>query len=133
MYSNRMRTAHSCSRLPQCMLEYPPDCGPGDPHGCGPGDPLRCGLGDPPGQTPQLPPGCGPGDTPRPDSQLPPWVSAWKPARHAGIPPPPPLMNRMTDRCKNITLPQTSFAGGKYSIPYSEQNNLHLGECEMKI
>ena len=22
--------------------------------------------------------------------------------------------NRMTDRCKNITLPQTSFAGGKY-------------------
>ena len=22
-------------------------------------------------------------------------------------------MNRMTDRCKNITLPQTSFAGGK--------------------
>ena len=23
-----------------------------------------------------------------------------------------PPMNRMTDRCKNITLPQTSFAGG---------------------
>ena len=23
-----------------------------------------------------------------------------------------PHMNRMTDRCKNITLPQTSFAGG---------------------
>ena len=23
------------------------------------------------------------------------------------------LVNRMTDRCKNITLPQTSFAGGK--------------------
>ena len=23
-------------------------------------------------------------------------------------------VNRMTDRCKNITLPQTSFAGGKY-------------------
>ena len=26
----------------------------------------------------------------------------------------PPLVNRMTDRCKNITLPQTSFVGGKY-------------------
>ena len=24
-----------------------------------------------------------------------------------------PLVNRMTNRCKNITLPQTSFAGGK--------------------
>ena len=23
-------------------------------------------------------------------------------------------MDRMTDTCKNITLPQTSFAGGKY-------------------
>ena len=27
--------------------------------------------------------------------------------------PPPAPMNRMTDRCKNITLPQTSFEGGK--------------------
>ena len=25
--------------------------------------------------------------------------------------PPPPLVNRMTNWCKNITLPQTSFAG----------------------
>ena len=33
-------------------------------------------------------------------------------ARHAGIPHPP--VNRMTNRCKNITLPQTSFAGGNY-------------------
>ena len=28
---------------------------------------------------------------------------------------PPPPVNRMTDRCKNITLPQTSFAGGNYT------------------
>ena len=28
---------------------------------------------------------------------------------------PPPPVNRMTDRCKNITLPQTLFAGGKKS------------------
>ena len=27
---------------------------------------------------------------------------------------PPHSVNRMTDSCKNITLPQTSFAGGKY-------------------
>ena len=30
---------------------------------------------------------------------------------------PPPPVNRMTDRCKNITLPQTSFAGGKHYLP----------------
>ena len=30
-----------------------------------------------------------------------------------------PPVNRMTDRCKNITLPQTSFAGGKKSFPES--------------
>ena len=35
-------------------------------------------------------------------------------AMHAGIPPPPPV-NRMTDRCKKMTLPQTLFAGGNYS------------------
>ena len=27
-----------------------------------------------------------------------------------------PPVNRMTDRCKNITLPQTSFAGGNYRL-----------------
>ena len=27
-----------------------------------------------------------------------------------------PLVNRMTDTCKNITLPQTSFAGGKKKL-----------------
>ena len=29
-----------------------------------------------------------------------------------GVPAQVPPVNRMTDRCKNITLPQTSFAGG---------------------
>ena len=28
----------------------------------------------------------------------------------------PPPVNRMTNRCKNITLPQTSFAGGNYML-----------------
>ena len=38
-------------------------------------------------------------------------------------PPPPgpgtgPPVNRMTERCKNITLPQTLFAGGNDSTTY---------------
>ena len=39
------------------------------------------------------------------------------PSRGGGIPASTeadPAVNRMRDRCKNITLPQTSFAGGKY-------------------
>ena len=36
---------------------------------------------------------------------------SWGVSQHALQQTPP--MNRMTNRCKNITLPQTSFAGGK--------------------
>ena len=126
-------SSHLLGGLPQCMLDTPqvwawrppwvwawrpPRCGPGDPPGCGPRDPSRpdpstsplgVGLETPPGQTPQLPP----------------WVWAWRPARHAGIPPippriparhagiPPPLWTEfLTHASENITLPQTSFAGG---------------------
>ena len=32
---------------------------------------------------------------------------------------PRPPVDRMTDTCKNITLPQTSFAGGKYRDSFS--------------
>ena len=37
------------------------------------------------------------------------------PARRGGVylPRYSPTVNRMTDRCKNITLPQTSFVSGK--------------------
>ena len=59
--------------------------------------PLGVGLETPPGQSPQLPP----------------WVWAWRPHKDLqgmlGYQPPPPPVNRMTDRCKNFTLPQTSF------------------------
>ena len=34
-----------------------------------------------------------------------------------GVHPHTPL-DRMTDRCKNITLPKTSFAGGKNRVQY---------------
>ena len=135
MHSSKMCTTRSSSSwggLPQCIPGYtPPGCGPGDtpqvwarrppkgvgleiPPGCEPGDPPRCGPGDPPGQTPQLPP----------------WVWAWKPARHAGIPPScckacwdttcnacwdtthPLWTEFLTHATENITSPQTSFAGG---------------------
>ena len=99
MHSSRMRTARSSNRqlweggLPQCMQGY-------IPPGVGLETPSRVWAWRPPQ-----------------------WVWAWKPARHAGIHPPletckacwdttPPPVNRMSDRCKNITLPQTSFAGG---------------------
>ena len=38
------------------------------------------------------------------------WSWGWGWCTCPGTPP----VNRMTDRCKNITLPQTSFAAGKY-------------------
>ena len=52
-----------------------------------------------------------------------PWMqtnpSACRPPGHVivmyGGKPTTPPVNRMTHRCKNITLPQTSFAGGNYA------------------
>ena len=100
--------------------DSPPRCGPGAPlwvWAWRPGQipfnsPLGVDLETPlPSQIPlNFPSECGPGNLqgmlgyhspPRPA------------ARHTGIPPPPHPVNRMTDRCKNIILPQTSFAGGK--------------------
>ena len=43
-----------------------------------------------------------------------------------------PPVNRMTHRCKNITLPQTSFTGGKYYHLYNKIKllfDLSLLEC----
>ena len=94
--------------------------------------PLGCGPGSDP---PQFQLGCGPGSDP---PQFPPWVWAWTwslaggllgrgvslaggslwgglPGRgvseHALRQTPP--VDKITDICKNITLPQTSFKGGK--------------------
>ena len=38
----------------------------------------------------------------------------------------PPPVNRMTDRCRNITLAQTSFAGGNNGIVHSRKNLIKL-------
>ena len=43
----------------------------------------------------------------------------------------PPSVNRMTNRCKNITLPQTSFAGGKnvrFRLVWMELQTKDVGE-----
>ena len=44
-------------------------------------------------------------------------VTVWH-LMHAGIHP-PATVDRMTDTCKNITLPQTSFAGGNNTFLFS--------------
>ena len=131
MHSSRMRTARSgsCRGGPgQFPLNFPlwvwawPVPPQLPPLGVGMDQiplnfPLGCGHGpDPPQFAPWLwawtrshsispmvvgldqiplnfPLGCGPGD----------------PSPGPGTPPP---VNRITDTCKNITLPQTSFAGG---------------------
>ena len=97
LHSSRMRTARS-SRCPGGVS--PPDT-PGSRTPLGPGTPPP-GPGTPPEQTPQ--------DQASPQS---------RPLRAGNQPHPPwsghlPPVNRMTDRCKNITLLQTSFAGGNY-------------------
>ena len=94
MHSSRMRTA--------CLLPISPWSG-GVP-----------GLGGVPGGGCTSSRGCtwlggvpGPGDVPGPGGCVPgPGVYLVL----GGVPPP---VNRMKNRYKNITLPQTSFAGGK--------------------
>ena len=101
-------------RLPQVWAWRSPGCGPGDPKG----------------QTRQLPPECGPEDPSGPDPSTSllgvswdttPWRSArgyhplHSPPTWEQTLPPPPHVDRILDTrfWKNITLPQTSFAGGK--------------------
>ena len=100
MHSSRMRTTRSSSHLGGVLHQAPP--GPDCPRSRQP--PL---LGpDPPGagiSREQASSGAGtlPQSRHPPKSRHPFW------SRH-------PPVNRMTNRCKNITLPQTSFAGSNY-------------------
>ena len=98
-------------------------CGPGDPQAWA-WRPPWVWAGDPtPGQTPQLPPWVWAWRPPWTDPSSSPmgvgletckacwYTTPWRPARHAGILPArhagiPPPANRITDMCKNITLPQ---------------------------
>ena len=119
MHSSRMHTTHSSSHWGVCLSAFwdrppwvwawrPPRCGPGDPA------PQVWAWRPPWPDPPQLPPGCGPGNLQGMLEYHPPrdllqgmlgyHLQCMLGYHH-------PLVNRMTDRCKNITLPQTSFAG----------------------
>ena len=79
----------------------------------------------PPVRPLNFPPGCGPGDPPQPDPSTFPLgvgLDACKACWDT-----PPLVNRMTDQCKNITLPQSSFAGG------NKQMSLNGLFCRIRI
>ena len=119
MHSSRMRTARSSSHHGG-SLHPPRVCTP---------TPLEQAPPwlDPPQLPPwvwawrpssgQIPLGCGPENLQGMLNSTPP---SWRPAaRHAGIPPamhtgiaPPPQTKFLTHASENITLPQTSFAGG---------------------
>ena len=105
MHSSRMRTAHSSSCRGVCLSacwDTPPGCGPRDPQARPLNFPLGCGPGDPPGQTPQLPPWMWPGNLQG--------MLGYHPletcCKTCWDTTPPPPVNRITDTCKNITLPQ---------------------------
>ena len=105
MHSRRIHTAHSSghpggvstlpgSRPPQSR--HPPDqTPPGSRH-------LRQSRADTPQSRPSGP------DTPQTPEQTP--GPDTPGSRH------PPTVNRITDTCKNITVPQTSFAGGNNAM-----------------
>ena len=109
--------------LDQIPLNFHLGCGPGDPPppsqiplnfplGCGSGN-LQGMLGPDPPRT-RHPPGTrytpGPGN---PQGQAPPWDQTHPPDQaHPRDQAHAPPVNRITDTCKNITLPQNLFVGG---------------------
>ena len=111
MHSSRMHTARGSSRprggLPQCMLGYTPPWGVGleTPHpqeicckACWDHTCNACWDTSPPDLQGML------GYYPPPTGDLPARHAGIPLAMHAGIPTPP--VNRITNTCKNITLPQ---------------------------
>ena len=107
MHSSRMRTARLLPVSPSmhCSRRVP---GPGVylvPGGV-PGP--RGGVPDP-----------GVGGVYLPRGDVPAWEGCTCPGEYlpggGTCPATPAPVNRMTNRCKNITLPQTSFVGGKNS------------------
>ena len=116
MHFSRIRTARRSSHLGGVLHQTPPrprhSPGPGTPLGPGTSqEPSPPGPGTPPGpgspqdQTP------GPGIHPEPGT---PQTSHTPSPSRPGTPTP---VNRMTDRCKHITLSKTSFAGSNKRFP----------------
>ena len=126
MHSRRMRTARSLtvSRHILCTPPQQPRMPPGN-HACPPAT-----MHTPGNHAHPLQPCTLPGNHARPSTTMhTPQQPQHPPSNHAHplqpcTPPPAtththplatthaPPVNRMTNRCKNITLPQTSFAGG---------------------
>ena len=96
MHSSRMRTARSLIVSPYLVVSHA--CPPGSNHMHAPPEQPRM----PPQEQPHMPPGATMHTPPRSNDACPPGATTHDPP-----------VNRMTNRCKNITLPQTSFAGGK--------------------
>ena len=76
--------------------------GLGNGFGIGLGNNLGSGLGN----------GVCPGDVYH--TSMPHWMLGYTHPVHCMLVYTPSPLNRMTDRCKNISLPQTSFAFGRY-------------------
>ena len=143
MHSSRMRTARSLivspylvvshahpprsnhARQPGATMHAPPGatmhapkqpcmpprsnhtCPLGSNHAC----PLLGATTHAPPEQPRMPiPQEQPCTSPQEQPRTPPGATMHAPQEQPHMPPP---VNRMTNRCKNITLPQTSFAGGK--------------------
>ena len=127
MHSSRMRTARSLTVSPYLVVSHAPP----------PGATTHAPPPEAAMHTPQEQPCMPPRATmhtplPRATTHAPqsnhacphPWEQPCPPPKQPHMPPlgqpytPPqatthaPPVNRMTNRCKNITLPQTSFAGG---------------------
>ena len=106
LHSSRMRTARALTAFPSMLCRRGDVPGPGGVPGLGVGGGVP-GLGVYLVQGVYLVLGGVPGLECVPG----PRGGTW--SRGVYLPRYSPLVNRMTNRCKNITLPQTSFAGSK--------------------
>ena len=108
IHSSRMRTAHNSTHLlgeGVCLSAC------WDTHSLGVGleTPQVWAWRHPLGVDLETPWGVWAWRLPRLDPSTPPWVWAWRPKMHAGIPPPPPPMNKITDTCKKHNLAPTEI------------------------
>ena len=131
MHSSRMRTARSLIISLYLVVSH--------------AHPSKATTHPPPGATTHplgatmhtLPPGATT-YTPRSNHACPPGATMHAP-RGATLPPPPratmhtPPVNRMTNRCKNITLPQTSFAGGNNEYDYGKEDAMTVSTSDGQI
>ena len=75
--------------------------------------------------------------TPRSNHACPPGATMHTPPQEQPCPPwsnhDTPPVNRMTNRCKNITLPQTSFAGSNNEYDYGQEDAMTVSTSDGQI